>query len=128
MRSSAKEGATVKSERHGGVDPGREEGSTMSVGHNGVDLSMSALRRLVASFRAWRGRRVAARHSFMVLSDRMLADIGVRRADVVGAAAGAVPLARTAAPLEAAPADANVCRLRRRPALTVVPNEFSAAA
>jgi uncharacterized protein YjiS (DUF1127 family) len=103
-------------------------GRTMSAGHNGDDLSMSALMRLVASFRAWRRRRIAARHSFMVLSDRMLADIGVHRADVFGAAVGAVPLARTAAPLGEAPADAKVCQLPRRRALTVVPNELSAAA
>ena len=100
----------------------------MSAGHDGDDLSTSALTRLVASFRAWRRRRVAARYSFMVLSDRMLADIGMHRADVFGAAVGAVPLARTAALLEGAPADAKVRQLPRRLALTVVPNELSVAA
>lgn len=100
----------------------------MSAGHNGDDLSVSTLTRLVASFRAWRQRRVAARYSFMILSDRMLADIGVHRADVLGAAVGAVPLARTVAPLEGAPAGAKVCQLPRCRALTVVPNELSAAA
>ena len=100
----------------------------MPARHNGDNLSMSALMRLVASFRAWRRRRATRRHSFMALSDRMLADIGVHRADVFGAAVGAVPLARTVAPLEGVLADAKVCQLPRRRALTVVPNELSAAA
>ena len=101
----------------------------MFADRDGTDGWMSALMRLVARFRAWRQRRVAGRHSFMGLSDRTLADIGVRRADVYGAVVGAVPLARSAAPLEGAlPADTKVHQLPRRRMLTVVANDPSAAA
>jgi uncharacterized protein YjiS (DUF1127 family) len=47
---------------------------------------LSTLRRLLSELRAghqrWAGRRNAQLHGFIVLSDRALADIGVRRADV----------------------------------------------
>ena len=59
----------------------------------------SAMKRLLS---AWRRRRAARRrahlHEFMNMSDRMLADIGVRRADVHAALSGLVPptdIART---------------------------------
>ena len=94
--------------------------------------SMRALRRLARALGAWRqdrsARRRAKLHSFMDLSDRVLADIGVRRPDVVGAAVGAMPLRRAAAGAAAAPRDAQICGLPRRPTLTVVANDLDAAA
>jgi uncharacterized protein YjiS (DUF1127 family) len=90
----------------------------------------AALRRLVRALAAWRGRRTmrrrARRHDFMGLSDRTLADIGLHRADVQGALLGAMPLRRHAM-AEEPPATA-ICRLPRRPRLTVVSNDLDAAA
>lgn len=100
----------------------------MSAGYNGDHSWVSAAMRLVASFRAWRWRRVARRHSFSGLSDRMLADIGVRRADVFGATVGAVSLAGSAASAEGMRTDAEVYALPRRRAATAVSSDLSAAA
>jgi uncharacterized protein YjiS (DUF1127 family) len=54
--------------------------------------SMTAMMRLWRMVRSWRRRRVARRrghlHNLMGMSDRTLADIGVRRADVQGAISG----------------------------------------
>jgi uncharacterized protein YjiS (DUF1127 family) len=94
--------------------------------------SMSALRRLARALGAWRQNRAARRgakaHSFMGLSDRALADIGVRRADVVGALVGAMPLRRTAATAAESPHHAQIYELARRPPLTVVADDLGAAA
>ena len=60
---------------------------------------MSALVRLLSAWRQWRtARRRARLHEFVHMSDRMLADIGVRRADVHAAMNGLMPpqhIART---------------------------------
>jgi uncharacterized protein YjiS (DUF1127 family) len=94
--------------------------------------SMSALRRLARAFGAWRqdraARRHARRHSFMGLSDRALADIGVRRAEVVGALVGAIPLRQSAATAADSPRNAQLYELPWRPTLTVVANDLGAAA
>jgi uncharacterized protein YjiS (DUF1127 family) len=94
--------------------------------------SMSVLRRLARALGAWRQDRAARRrakaHSFMGLSDRALADIGVRRADVAGALVGALPLRRTAATAVATPRHAQICELSRRRPLAVVANDLGAAA
>jgi uncharacterized protein YjiS (DUF1127 family) len=93
--------------------------------------SMSALKRLARALGAWRRDRAARRrarlHSFTGLSDRALADIGVRRADVVGALVGAMPL-RGAPSAAEPPCDARICALPRRPALTLVADDLDAAA
>jgi uncharacterized protein YjiS (DUF1127 family) len=94
--------------------------------------SVSALRRLARALRAWRqdrpARRRAKAHGFMGLSDRALADIGVRRADVVGALVGAMPLRQSAAIAAQSPRDAELYELPRRPTLTVVTTDLGAAA
>ena len=54
---------------------------------------MTPLRRVVAKWRQRRAARRGARlHGFMHMSDRMLADIGVRRADVHAAMSGMMPV------------------------------------
>jgi uncharacterized protein YjiS (DUF1127 family) len=57
---------------------------------------ISAMARLLRRVTGWRRRRAARRdtqlHVFMHLSDRMLADIGVRRADVHAALSGLMPV------------------------------------
>jgi uncharacterized protein YjiS (DUF1127 family) len=57
---------------------------------------MAAMARLVRRVTGWRPRRAARRdtqlHVFMHMSDRMLADIGVRRADVHAALSGLIPV------------------------------------
>jgi len=90
---------------------------------------IDALRRLALLLNAWRrhrARRRARLNSFMDLSDRALADIGVRRPDVVGAVVGAMPLDRHAT--TATSPGAAICRLPRRPRLKVVANDHGAAA
>jgi uncharacterized protein YjiS (DUF1127 family) len=93
--------------------------------------SKNAMMRLMRLLGAWRQRRAARRrggvHSFMNLSDRALADIGLRRADVHGALVGVMPLRRSATAVEPPP-DAAIRHLPRRPTLTVVVNDLSAAA
>jgi uncharacterized protein YjiS (DUF1127 family) len=91
---------------------------------------IDALRRLALLLNAWRRRRARRRarlNSFMGLSDRALADIGVRRTDVQGAMIGVVPLQRRAAGHDE-PCEAAICRLPRRPRLTVVTNDLGVAA
>ncbi|MGH6902036.1 MAG: DUF1127 domain-containing protein [Geminicoccaceae bacterium] len=89
------------------------------------------IRRLVRALAAWRRRRAMRRrarlHGFIGLSDRTLADIGLRRADVHGALLGAMPLRQHAIAQESTPGPA-ICQLPRRPRLTVVSNDLSAAA
>jgi uncharacterized protein YjiS (DUF1127 family) len=91
---------------------------------------IDALRRLALLLNAWRRRRARRRarlNSFMGLSDRALADIGVRRADVHGAMIGGMPLRRR--PVDYVQfSDAAVCRLPERPRLAVVSNDLGAAA
>jgi uncharacterized protein YjiS (DUF1127 family) len=69
----------------------------------------------------WRNRRAARRsgrvHGFIHMSDRMLADIGLRRADVHAALVGVKPLGR---PATEEASEAAICRLSWRPPLTVV--------
>jgi uncharacterized protein YjiS (DUF1127 family) len=95
--------------------------------------SMTAIMRLLGKFAAWRQRRAARRahlHGFMAMSDRALADIGVRRAHVYGALVGAMPLGRDAATPEVARPDAAIHEFHkrpRRPTLTVVANDRAAA-
>jgi uncharacterized protein YjiS (DUF1127 family) len=58
---------------------------------------LSTITRLLGVGRPWRRRR-AGLHDFTHMSDRMLADIGVRRADVHAAMSGLMPpqhIART---------------------------------
>jgi uncharacterized protein YjiS (DUF1127 family) len=99
---------------------------------HGNAATMTAMMRLLGKFRAWRRCRAARRrarlHSFMDLSDRTLADIGLRRADVYGALVDAVPLGQGAAMSQTSPCDAQICELSRRRALTVVANDLRAAA
>jgi uncharacterized protein YjiS (DUF1127 family) len=94
--------------------------------------AMSMALRLLRLLTVWRQRRSERRrarmHSFMGLSDRALADIGVRRADVYGALIGAMPLTQAAVTPDGAPSDATIRRLPRRPPLKIVPNDLSAAA
>ena len=94
--------------------------------------AMSAPLRLLRLLNAWRQRRSERRrarmHSFMGMSDRALADIGVRRADVYGALIGAMPLTQAAATPDESPSGATIRQLPRRPTLRVVPNDLSAAA
>ena len=93
--------------------------------------SMTAIMRLFGKLAAWRQRRAARRthlHGFMAMSDRALADIGVRRADVHAAVVGAMPLGRQVATPEVSPPDATIHELPRRPVLTVITNDLDAAA
>src|SRR5918994_7272924 len=57
---------------------------------------MAVVTRLLGMVASWRQRRAARRRAqlrgFMHMSDRMLADIGVRRADVHAAISGLVPV------------------------------------
>jgi uncharacterized protein YjiS (DUF1127 family) len=76
---------------------------------------MSALVRLLSAGRHWRPpRRRAGLHDFMHMSDRMLADIGVRRADVHAAMNGLMPPQHIARTRGGAPWTAQVHRLRPR--------------
>lgn len=59
-------------------------------------------------------RRRAGLHDFMHMSDRMLADIGVRRADVHAAISGLMPPQHIARTRGGAPWTAEVHRLRPR--------------
>jgi uncharacterized protein YjiS (DUF1127 family) len=72
---------------------------------------MSAMGRLTRGLGAWRRRRAARRraslHGLMGLSDRALADIGLRRADVHAATMGVMPLGGRATDLAA---KGSICR------------------
>ena len=98
-------------------------------GNNGP---MTTWMRLLSKFRTWwqsrAVRRRARLHSFMGLSDRALADIGIRRAHVCGALVGAMPLGQSATTSSASPADAQIWGLPRHPAPTAVATDLSAAA
>ena len=85
--------------------------------------AISAPLRLLRMLNAWRQcrseRRRARMHSFMGMSDRALADIGVRRADVYGALIGAMPLAQGTATADGSRSDATIRQLPLRPTLTI---------
>jgi uncharacterized protein YjiS (DUF1127 family) len=93
---------------------------------------MRALMPLVRIVAKWRQRRDARRgarlHGFMHMSDRMLADIGVRRADVHAALRGMMPIEHIARTQGGRPWTAEIHPLRRVPADAVVANDLSAAA
>jgi uncharacterized protein YjiS (DUF1127 family) len=97
--------------------------------------SMSALGRLLRMLNAWRGRRAARRraqlHGFMHMSDRMLADIGVRRADVHAAISGMVPVEHIARTHGGSPWTAQIQPLRahlRQQSEAFAANDLGAAA
>jgi uncharacterized protein YjiS (DUF1127 family) len=77
---------------------------------------MTAMKRLLRTIERWRQRRAArprARlHGFVHMSDRMLADIGVRRADVHAALSGMMPVEQIARTRGGSPWTAQVHVLR----------------
>ena len=97
--------------------------------------SMSAMGRLLRMVNAWRARRAARRraqlHGFVHMSDRMLADIGVRRADVHAAISGMMPVEHIVRTHGAAAWTAPVQELRpqsRQQSEAHAANDLSAAA
>jgi uncharacterized protein YjiS (DUF1127 family) len=91
---------------------------------------ISALRRLLGRRRSAPQRR-AGLHDLTYLSDRMLADIGVRRADVHAALSGLMPAQHIARTRGGAPWTAQLHRLRppcREAAKTLPPRNLGAAA
>jgi uncharacterized protein YjiS (DUF1127 family) len=90
--------------------------------------AMAPLLRIIAQ---WRRRRTARRgarlHGFIHMSDRMLADIGVRRADVHAAMSGMMPVEHIARTQGGRPWTAEIHPLRR-PAEVIAANDLSAAA
>ena len=89
---------------------------------------MTPLLRVVAKWRQGHAARRGARlHGFMHMSDRMLADIGVRRADVHAAMSGMMPVEHIARTQGGHPWTAEIHPLRRRPAV-IAANDLSAAA
>jgi uncharacterized protein YjiS (DUF1127 family) len=86
---------------------------------------------LLRSIAQWRQRRAAQRcarlHGFTHMSDRMLADIGVRRADVHAAMNGMMPVEHIARTQGGRPWTAEI-RPLRRPAEVIAANDLSAAA
>jgi uncharacterized protein YjiS (DUF1127 family) len=93
---------------------------------------INAIMRLLGGWRHWRAaRRRAHLHDFMHMSDRMLADIGVRRADVHAALSGLVPAQRIARTHGGAPWTAPVhklCPQSRQPGEALAATDLSAAA
>ena len=93
---------------------------------------MSTLMRLLSAGRHWRAaRRRAPMHEFMHMSDRMLADIGVRRADIHAALSGLVPAQHIARTSGGTPWTASVHTLRpqcREPSDAMCGRDLSAAA
>jgi uncharacterized protein YjiS (DUF1127 family) len=74
---------------------------------------LSMITRLLGLRRPRRGpRRRAGLHDFMHMSDRMLADIGVRRADVHAAMTGLMPAQHIARTRGGVPWTAPIHRLR----------------
>ena len=90
---------------------------------------MRALAPLLSIIAKWRQRRSARRgarlHGFMQMSDRMLADIGVRRADVHAAMSGMMPVEHMARTRGGRPWTAQIHPLRRE---SLAANDLSAAA
>jgi uncharacterized protein YjiS (DUF1127 family) len=101
---------------------------SMGVGRRGL---ISTLRRLAGALRIrhrrWAGRRHAQLHSFIGLSDRALADIGLRRADVHAAMSGMMPVEHIAR-AQGSPAWTADIHPLRRPAEVIAANDPSAAA
>jgi uncharacterized protein YjiS (DUF1127 family) len=93
---------------------------------------MSALTAPLRLIAKWRQRRVARRgvrlHGFAQLSDRMLADIGVRRADVHAAMSGMMPVEHLARTRGSRPWTAEVHPLRRASLDALAANDLSEAA
>ena len=94
--------------------------------------AMMRLLRLLTSLRErYAARRRAQLHGFVHMSDRMLADIGVRRADVHAAISGMVPVEHIARTHGGAPWTAPVHALRpqaRRRSQGFAANDLGAAA
>jgi len=96
---------------------------------------MTAMARLRCMVADWRQRRAARRrmqlHGFTHMSDRMLADIGVRRADVHAAISGMVPVEHIARTHGGSPWTAQIHALRpqarERPEASAA-NDLDAAA
>ena len=93
---------------------------------------MRALAPLLGIVAKWRQRGAARRgarlHGFMQMSDRMLADIGVRRADVHAAMSGMMPVEHMARTRGGRAWTAQVHPLRRAPSEALAANDLSAAA
>jgi uncharacterized protein YjiS (DUF1127 family) len=92
---------------------------------------MSAVARLLSAWRQWRAARRRVRlHEFVHMSDRMLADIGVRRADVHAAMSGLMPPQHIARTSGGAPwtAQIHTLRTRHRQAPEVLPAKDCSAA
>jgi uncharacterized protein YjiS (DUF1127 family) len=80
---------------------------------NGHSGRINAMERLLSAWRQWRAARRRARlHEFVHMSDRMLADIGVRRADVHAAMSGLMPPQHIARTSGGAPWTAQIHTLR----------------
>jgi uncharacterized protein YjiS (DUF1127 family) len=74
---------------------------------------MRAMMRLLSAGRHWRAARCRAHlHELTHMSDRMLADIGVRRADIHAALSGLLPAQHIARTRGGAPWTAQVHRLQ----------------
>jgi uncharacterized protein YjiS (DUF1127 family) len=98
---------------------------------NGHCGRIDAMERLVSAWRQWRAARRRARlHEFVHMSDRMLADIGVRRADVHAAMSGLMPPQHIARTSGGAPwtAQIHTLRTRHRQAPEVLPAKDCSAA
>jgi uncharacterized protein YjiS (DUF1127 family) len=93
---------------------------------------ISAMMRLVGAWRPWRpARRRVPMHEFTHMSDRMLADIGVRRADIHAALSGLVSAQHIARTSGGTPWTAPVHTLRpqcREPSDAMCGRDLSAAA
>jgi uncharacterized protein YjiS (DUF1127 family) len=93
---------------------------------------MRALAPLLRVIAKWRQRRAARRgarlHGFMQMSDRMLADIGVRRADVHAAMSGMMPVEHMARTQGGRPWTAQIHPLCRASSKALAANDLSAAA
>ena len=93
---------------------------------------INPIERWLSAWRQWRAARRRARlREFVHMSDRMLADIGVRRADVHAVISGLVPAEHLARTRGGAPWTAQVHQLRprcqQRPA-AMTGTDFGAAA
>jgi uncharacterized protein YjiS (DUF1127 family) len=98
---------------------------------NGHCGRINAMERLLSAWRQWRAARRRARlHEFVDMSDRMLADIGVRRADVHAAMSGLMPPQHIARTSGGAPwtAQIHTLRTRHRQAPEVLPAKDCSAA
>ncbi len=91
--------------------------------------AITPLLRIVARWRRRRAARRGARlHGFVQMSDRMLADIGVRRADVHAAMSGMMPVEHMARTRGGRPWTAQIHPLRRGSSEAPVARDLDAAA